>query len=153
MRKLIIPIVAAAVLMCLESCSKISQIELKSCSVASVSPSGLRSLNARLLLEIDNPALQLYLSDIEGSLYYKGEEYVQYSASPVEVKAKTSAVYPLDCKASLSPSVSLLDLMALAKNYDLGDFTTDISAKVKLKSGVAKNFKMKGIPIKELLKK
>lgn len=151
MRRRILVIFAAIAMVVLSSCSKISQIEVKSCSVASVSLSGLRGVVGQLLLEVDNPALQFTLEDIEGVLYYKGEEYVNYNADPVTINARTTAVYPLDCKASLSPNVSLLQLMSLARQFDLADFTTDIHAKVRLKSGAAKGFTFKDIPIKDLL--
>ena len=151
MRRRIITLLVAVVALFLTGCSKIQQIEMKSCTVSSLSMTGLRGIKGQLLLEIDNPALQFTLSDIEGVLYYKGEEYVSYSADPIEVSARTSAVYPLDCRATLLPSVSFLQVLALARNFDMGDFTTDIHAKVKLKSGVAKGFTFKDIQIKDLL--
>jgi len=151
MRNRIIIVFAALAAIFLTGCSKIRQIELKSCALDSVSMAGLRGVNATLLLEIDNPALQFGLEDIEGVLYRNGEEYVSYKADPIKVDARTCAVYPLACNATLSPNVSLVQVLSLAKNFNLEEFTTDIHAKLRLKSGVAKGFTFRDIPIKDLL--
>ncbi len=151
MRKVISAIIAALAVLLLSGCSKISQIELKSCAVDSVSMAGLRGINATLLLEVDNPALQFTLADINGVLYRNGEEYVLYEADPIQVNAKSCAVYPLPCKATLAPSVSLMQVLTLAKDFNIEEFTTDIHAKVILKGGVAKGFTFRDIPIKDLM--
>ncbi len=151
MRQKILTLVAVLATLVLTGCSKISRIEVRSCSLESVSLAGLRGVQARLLLEVDNPALQFTLEDIRGVVYKNGEEYVRYEADPLTVSAKTCASYPLDCTASLAPSVSLTQLLDLVKDFDIEDFTTDIHAKVKLKSGVAKGFDYKDIPLKDLI--
>lgn len=151
MYRRLLTIISTLALLVLCSCSKIKQIELKSCSVASISMSGLRGVTAQLLLEIDNPALQFTLSDVDGVIYYKGEEYGTYTAGPIEVKGKTCAVYPLDCKASVSPNVSLLELVSLAKSIDMEQVTTDINVRITLKKGVSKHFKIKDLHINDLL--
>jgi len=151
MRNRIAAIAAALMMVLLTGCSKISQIELKSCALDSVSLVGLRGISAKLLLEVDNPALQFGLEDIEGVVYRNGVEYVNYSAEPITVSAKTCAVYPLDCVATLASGVSLMQVLSLANNFNIEEFTTDIHAKVRLKSGVAKGFTFKDIPIKDLL--
>ena len=133
------------------SCSRIKDIRLLSCAVESVSPIGLHGLNAELAVQVQNPAMQFTLTDIAGVLYYKGDPIVNYDADPIEVAARSVAVYPLPCKATLASGVRLMDLISLMRGYDLNDFTTDVSAKVHLRSGLSKTLKFKDIPVKDLL--
>ncbi|MBR1407106.1 MAG: hypothetical protein IJ578_09290 [Bacteroidales bacterium] len=152
--KTILPLLAAVLTLCLAGCNRIEQIkniQMTSWALESVTPVGLRGLKAELAVGIENPAMQFTLEDIEGVLYYKGTELVVYSADPVTVRPKSTAVYPLHCAAHLGGEFSLLGALALLHDYDLADFTTDIHAKVRLKSGVAKGFTFKDIPIKELV--
>lgn len=151
MRNRIITLLVALSAVFMTGCSNIRNIELKSCALDSISMAGLRGINATLLLEIDNPALQFGLEDIEGVLYRNGEEYVTYKADPIKVDARTCAVYPLPCSATLSPEVSLIQVLSMARNFNLEEFTTDIHAKLRLKNGVAKGFTFRDIPIKDLM--
>lgn len=151
MRNRIIIVLVAFSVIFMTGCSNIKNIELKSCALDSISMAGLRGVNATLLLEVDNPALQFGLEDIEGVLYRNGEAYVNYKADPIKVEARTCAVYPLACTAVLSPDISLVQVLSLAKNFNLEEFTTDIHAKLRLKNGVAKGFTFRNIPIKDLM--
>ena len=133
------------------SCSRIKDIRLQSCSVESVSPIGLHGLNAELALQIQNPAMQFTLTDITGVVYHKGEPLVDFEADPIKVNARSVAVYPLPCQATLASGVRLMDVISLMRGYDLNDFTADVSAKIHLRSGIAKTLKFKDIPVKDLL--
>lgn len=132
-------------------CSKLGEIKVSSFSVDSFSPKGLRSAKARISLCVENPAMEFSLSDVEGTIFYKGEELINYAAGPITVKGKTAAVYPLDCSAALRPDMSLMSVIPILKDYDIEDFTTTIRAKVKLRSGVGKTLKFKNIPLKKLM--
>ena len=152
--KRILPIVATVLTLCLAGCNRIEQIkniQMTSWALESVTPVGLRGLEAELAVGIENPAMQFTLEDIEGVLFYKGTEFVVYTADPITVKGKSAAVYPLTCAAHLGGEFSLLGALGLLRNYDLADFTTDIQARVRLKSGVSKKLTFKDIPIKELV--
>ena len=133
--KRILPIVATVLTLCLAGCNRIEQIkniQMTSWALESVTPVGLRGLEAELAVGIENPAMQFTLEDIEGVLFYKGTEFVVYTAH-------------------LGGEFSLLGALGLLRNYDLADFTTDIQARVRLKSGVSKKLTFKDIPIKELV--
>jgi hypothetical protein len=133
------------------SCSRIKDIRLASCSVESVSPIGLHGLSAELAVQIENPAMQFSLSDIQGTLFHKGNPIIVYDAEPIEVAGHSVAVYPLPCTATLSPGVRLMDIISLMRGYDVNDFTMDVSAKVRLRSGLSKTLRFKDIPVKDLL--
>lgn len=133
------------------SIQKLKNIRVTSATIDSVTPTGFRSLDAKLLIGLDNPAMQFTIEDVSGVLYYKAKPYVDFSAEPVTVKAKTAAVYELNASAFLKPEVTLLEVMRLAKNYDLADFTIDINATVKLRSGVGKALTFKDMNLKDLM--
>jgi len=153
-KRSIILILATVLALCLTGCGsveRIRNIRVTSWAVESVSPTGLRGLTADLAVGVENPAMQFTLEDIEGVLYYKGTEFVHYTADPVTVRRKSTAVYPLHCKAILGGEYSVLSVLGMARNYDLADFTTDIHARVRLRGGASKSFDFKDIPIKDLI--
>lgn len=153
MHRRLLTIFSALILLALCSCSKINSFRVKSCTIESVTPSGLRGVNAGLLLEIDNPARHFTVSDVKGTIYYKGEEYGTYSADKIDIKGKSCEVYPLKCSATLSPSVSLLSLMSLIGGIDMEEVTTDINFNFSLWEGHSKNYTLTGLKVSELLNK
>ena len=130
---------------------KLKNIQVTSATVESISPLGLRGLTGTFLIGLDNPAMQFTVKDISGTVYYKGQEYVDFVADPVTIKGKTTAVYELHATATLRPEVSLMQVLALARGTDLADFTIDINATVVLRSGVGKAISLTGINLKDLL--
>ena len=62
------------------------------------------------------------------------------------------AVYPLECEALLSPSVSMLQLIGLARKIDVTEVTSDVHVRVTLRSGVSKAFDLKGLEVGKMLK-
>lgn len=149
--RILVLLAAALVTLLACGCSKVKDIRVTSCSVDSFTPVGLRAAEARLSLCVDNPAMAFTLSDISGTLYYKGKDFIAYSAQPISVQARCTAVYPLEAAASLSEGVSVLQLLNLLRDYDVEDFSTTLSARVRLRNGVSKMLHFKDIPIKDLL--
>lgn len=150
-----IPLLLAALLILfLTGCGGIAQlknIQVTSVSLDSVTPAGLRAVGATLSVGVENPAMQFTLEDIEGVLYRKGKELVEYTADPVTVRRKSSEVYPVSLTARLAGDSSVLSLLGLSAHFDPEEFTTDVRATVRLKSGAKKKLDFKNIPIKELI--
>ena len=151
MKRKILLLLAALATLLLTGCDQIRNIKVTGCSLVSFSPRGMRGADAELALGIQNPAMQFSLEDIVGTVYRKGDVFGTFAADPITVKARTSAVYPLKCTAALAETVSLMELLKLAKNYDLSEFTVDVEAVIRLKSGVGKRFKLKDLNVKEML--
>lgn len=135
----------------LTGCGNIKDIKVTACSIESITPVGLRGVKAELAIVVENPAMQFTLSDIKGILYYKGIAFVEYLAQPILVKRHTVAVYPLNGEVFLAPGVNFGKVLALARGYDLADFSVDIQARVKLKNGLSKLFTFKDVPVKDLV--
>ncbi len=151
MKRKIILLVAALATLLLTGCDKIRQIKVTGCSLVSFSPVGLRGGNAELAVAIENPAMQFTLEDIVGTVYRSGNVFGTFSADPITVRARTAAVYPLKCSAALSQEVSLGEVLKLTRSYDPAEFTVDVEALIRLKSGVGKRFKLKDLNVKEML--
>lgn len=132
-------------------CSKVKDIKITSCGLESYSLKGLRSVDAVLAIGIDNPAFAFTVTQIDGLVKYNGEDFATYTADTVAVAKKCSKVYDLPCSATLSDGVSLGKILSIAKNGGLEGFTTDITAKVKLKSGAGTTLKFKDLDLKEMM--
>ncbi|MBQ9184962.1 MAG: hypothetical protein IJ151_03725 [Bacteroidales bacterium] len=130
---------------------KLKDIKATSWSLESVSLRGLRSLEAKLALELDNPATKVTLKDISGILYYNGEPFVKYTMDPLTVDGKSKKTYQCSCILDLDESKSLLDLLALLPTLSAENMRTDISAKAKV-HGFSKSFSFKNVPVKRFIK-
>ena len=152
--KRILPLIAILVTLCVSGCRSVEQIKnikVTSWSLESVTPSGLRSLNAELAVEIENPAMEFTLEDIRGTLHYKGEPMVDYVIDPVTILRKCTRTYPVSVSARLSGNFPLLNVLAIVARPDPADFTTDIDAKIRFKSGISKDIHLKNVPIKDFI--
>lgn len=143
----------AAMMMCLTGCNKIKQIRVTSCKVEAISPEGLRSLNVFLAVGIDNPALQIGLSEIDGSLKHSGKIIGKLGMDPFVLQARSAEIYHLRANLSLADGASLMDLMVLTDKEKLYECMVDVSVKATLKGGVSKTIRINDIPLKKLLEK
>ena len=143
-------LVLAVAMTCLCGCSKFKQIRPVSASVESIVPTGLRSVAAVVAVEIDNPAAQLALSEIEGVIYHSGKVFGRVALDPFILEARSLETYHLDAVLTLDGDISLLDLMSLLKGNVIEECTIDFYAKASLKGGVSKKLEFKQLPLKEL---
>lgn len=151
MRRIAVLFMAAA-LLCVTGCGKFTQIKVNSAKIENVSPNGLRGLNADLAVEIDNPAIQIKLSDMKAELKYSGKVLGNVTVDPFTMKGRTAHTYHLKAKVKLDEDVSLYDmLMFLDKDY-MDKCKVDITVKGKLRGGLSKTMTKKDIPLKKLLK-
>ena len=150
MRRLIV-LVLAAMLMTFTGCGKFKEIKVNSVKMEKVSPYGLRGLNVGLAVEIDNPAGQIKLSDMEADVEYCGKVLGKVTVDPFTMKGRTLETYHLKTMVSLADDVSLFDmLMAIDRNF-IDKCTVDITVKGKLKCGLSKTITKKDIPLKKLM--
>lgn len=150
-RKNILLYIALTFMLLLSGCNRLKDVRLLSYSVASITPNGLRGANAELTLSVENPGSQFTVYDVDGVLYYKGQEFVKYTAEPITIKARTTQLYPLFVNARLGSNFNLVQLFYLMSDYDINDFSTDINGVVKTKVGFKKKVNMKGLPVKNLM--
>lgn len=125
----------------LSSCKNafhVEDIRPTSFELESMSPNGLRSVNATVGVGISNPSVTFQVSEAEALVYHKGRLLGKVQLEPFEVKKKTDEVHSIDCTMTLADGINLFEVMALAAKFNVDDFTMDISGIVK-----AMNFKKK----------
>ena len=113
-------------------------------------PSGLRSVAVTIAVEVDNPASQVKLSDIEGTVCHSGKVFGRVTVDPFVLEARSLETYHLAAVLTLDGDISLLDLMSLLKGNVIEESTIDFYAKASLKGGVSKKLEFKQLPLKEL---
>ena len=145
-------LVLAVMSLFFSGCAKFKQIRPVSAAVESIMPSGLRSAVVTIGVEIDNPAAQLTLSDIEGQLSRSGKVLGRVALDPFILKAKTLEKYHLRATVTLDQNASLLDLMALTREEALDECLVDIYFKVSLKGGISKKRALEQLPLRSLMK-
>ncbi len=143
-------LVLAVAMTTLCGCSKFKQIRPVSAELESVVPSGLRSVAATVAVEIDNPAGQVRLSEIEGVISHSGKVFGRVAVDPFILEARSLETYSLHAVLTLDGNVNLLDVMSLLKGNIIEECTVDLSAKASLKGGASKRLAVENLPLKEL---
>ena len=115
--------------------TKINQIRITSAGIKYLVPTSTRSMDAVLLLGIDNPSISFTAKDVSGVVKYYDREMVKFTAGELPIQGKSVQVYELPCTVVLCDKVSLLDLLALGAKRSTEGLTTDVKLRVSLKGG------------------
>ena len=140
-----------AVTLCLTGCGDIRDLEVTSVQIESITPNGLRGVNVGLAVGIDNPAFQVGLSEIEGSLKLSGKVLGRMTMAPFVLHARSTEIYHLKTTATIEQGVTLMELMALTDMETLNRCTVDVSVRATLKGGISKVLRFNDIPMTDLL--
>ena len=151
MRRLLLFIATAAVLLMAAGCSTDKGFQVTSCSVASVTPSGLKALKAVLKVGIVNNLSNLTISRIDGVINNNGQPLATFNTGKIKVARRSDKVYPLTCSGAIAEDVGLMDLLKLATSQDFSGMTVDLAVKVKLMLGISKTFRFNDIKVTDLL--
>lgn len=142
-----------ALLMCFTSCNKVRDIKINSAQVESLSPYGMRGADVGLAVEIDNPTIQIKLSEMEAVLKHSGKILGKVTVDPFTMKPRTVEMYHLQARMTLDESLTLFDLTMFLGEDVLEKCTVDITAKGKIKGGLSKTITRKDVPLKKLIDK
>ena len=140
-------VVAAALAVTGCGIAKIRELRVTSVGVKYLVPTSSRSMDAVLLLGLDNPSVSFTVQDVSGTVRYYDREMVHFTAGELPVQARSAQVYELPCTAILADKVSLLDLLALGAKRSMDGMTVDVKLRVKLKSGAGKTLTFKNIDL------
>ena len=149
LRKIGVVLALVAGLLAVSGCAvtKIRDIRLTSVGVKYIVPTSSRSLDAVLLLGIDNPSISFTAQDVSGVVKQYGRELGKFTAGQLPVQAKSLQVYELPCTVALSEKVSLLDLLAIAAHRSMEGLTADVKLRVSLKGGKGTVLTFNGIDL------
>ena len=115
--------------------TKIKDLTVTSVGVKYIVPTSSRSMDAVLLLGLDNPSISFTVQDVSGIVKHYDRELAHFTAGELPVQARSVQVYELPCTAVLSDKVSLLDLLAIAARRSMEGMTVDVKLRVSLKGG------------------
>jgi len=137
LRKIGLGALLLAVLVAVSGCdvAKLKDLSVTSVGVKYLVPTSSRSMDAVLLLGLDNPSISFTVQDVSGVVKHYDRELVRFSAGELPVQARSAQVYELPCTAVLSDKVSLLDLLAIAARRSMEGMTVDVKLRVSLKGG------------------
>ena len=149
LRKIGVFLAFVASLLAVSGCAvtKIRDIRLTNVGVKYIVPTSSRSLDAVLLLGIDNPSISFTAQDVSGVVKQYGRELGKFTAGQLPVQAKSVQVYELPCTVALSEKVSLLDLLAIAAHRSMEGLTADVKLRVSLKGGKGTVLTFNGIDL------
>ncbi len=137
----------------LAGCRDYRDIRVTSCSIESLSPHGLRSAGIALCVGVSNPAREIRLSDMEGTVRLGGEALGTFNAEPVVIPAKSFSEVDVDAQVHADASMSFMQAISLFSRLDPKECTVDISLTVKIKGGLRKRLSFKNVPVMDFLRK
>ena len=137
--------------LCLAGCKDIKDIRVTSVKLESISPRGFKSVDLYISSEVYNPARQVRISEIDGSVIHSGKIIGKLAMDPFILAPKSLETYNLKANVSLAQGAGFKDLMVLTDPDELNKCTVDISAKAAYGKGAPMSVKRKNIPLKELL--
>ena len=149
LRKIGVFLALVAGLLAVSGCAvtKIRDIRLTNVGVKYIVPTSSRSLDAVLLLGIDNPSISFTAQDVSGVVKQYGRELGKFTAGQLPVQGRSVQVYELPCTVALSEKVSLLDLLAIAAHRSMEGLTADVKLRVSLKGGKGTVLTFNGIDL------
>jgi hypothetical protein len=128
---------AAALLVCSCGMSKVKDIAITSVGVDYIVPTSTRSVDAKLMLGINNPARKFAVQDISGVIRYQGKELAHFITGGMELDGESEKVYALPCTVTLADGVSILEVLVIASKGSLTGLTADVDIQAALrKNGV-----------------
>ncbi len=151
MRRIIV-LTVAVMLVSLTGCGSIKEIKVNSADVKKMEPYGLKGVDLSLAVEIDNPALQIKLSDMEARVKCSGKVLGKVTVDPFTMKAKSVQTYNLKARMVLDEKVTLYDLLMLVDKGFIDKCFVDITVKGKLRGGLSKTITENDVPLKKLIK-
>lgn len=130
--------------------AQFSKLSFGKYGVSSIRPESLRAVRGAVWVDVTNPMVGFTVSEIKGTVYKKGVPFVYGSASDVHIPLGTRRA-TITGRASLSPSASLWDVLALIA-FDPEDYSVDLSVRITLDTGETRTVSKSRMPVTALLK-
>ena len=126
---------------------KLEDLKVTSANIESI----LKGMVLNLAVGVDNPGVQVSLSEISCSFKHSGKVLGMVAVDPFTLNAKTADVYHLKANVKLGENTTLFDFGRFLDKSALDGAVLDFSANVKLKSGLSKKLVYNDVPLKKLL--
>ena len=149
------PLALAALLLLLgpmpETWAQMKKLKVKDFTVKSVTPKGLRTVEATVELELVNAGNPLRLQDVDMTVYHGQKPYVTGTCTEIQVPAGTSA-QKAHGTFQLSEGVSLWEALRALMDPELREYTADLSLTALGEKGFNQSYNVAGISIAQLAK-
>ncbi len=139
---------------CLSSCGgirKLEEMKVTSANIVSIMPSGLKGAALNLQVSVDNPGVQVSLSDISCDVKHSGKVLGKVAVDPFTLHGKSAETYDIKADVRLGDGITFLDLGRLLDKSALDNASVDFSAKVQLKNGAVRDLKFNDVPLMKLI--
>ena len=134
----------------LTSCAGYRDLSVNDYKVESLSPRGMRAVDAVVALVIYNPSMAFSVSGVQGVIRHKGEPIATFTADELSVSRKCEQTYNLALSGELDQSTSLIKLLQFP-GWKPEDLTLDLDAKARLKFlGLSKKFKIRDYSLADI---
>ena len=142
----------AALALCSCGVSKVRDMSLTSVGIMYIVPTSARSMDAKLELGINNPAMAFAVQEVMGTVRYNDKELAHFMTGPMQLEGKTEQVYELPCTITLAEGASLLDILIVASKGNLKGLKADVDIYAALKkNGVLRApFRFRDLDLHEL---
>ena len=150
MKKFSIILFLAAIL--LQGCASYRQVELMDVEFGKVRMKGLTKAEIAVALKIDNPTRNTFhITSMGGFVYGEGVEFARFAlVQEIQVPPGKPALVPAIVSVEVADPLALLAKGLNLNTLKNGNFTVDASLQIR-KGLVKKNFKIKDVPLEELL--
>lgn len=136
------------------SCSNsFKDIKVTSFDIVSLTPRGLSSIDAVVAIGVDNPTVQVSLTQMSAALKMDGIPCIYATAEDATLAARSNQVYTLTLHGTLDDEFNPFQILTLLKNPDLKGVTADVHFRGTLSSGLGKTFDYKDIDLSGLINK
>lgn len=148
--KLAVVIVAA---MTLTGCVKAYRdIKVTSCNVVSITPSGLRAIDAVLSVGVTNPGPEFEISGLNVTIRTAGEDCLRLNADKVFFEKGENKIYRVPLRGELCEGYNVMSAFEVLQGT--GDaLTAEASFRIGLKGSRGIPVKLKERPVSSVLKK
>ena len=142
----------AALALCSCGVSKVRDMSLTSVGIMYIVPTSARSMDAKLALGINHPAMAFAVQEVTGTVRYNDKELAHFMTGPMQLEGKTEQVYELPCTITLAEGASLLDILIVASKGNLKGLKADVDIYAALKkNGVLRApFRFRDLDLHEL---
>lgn len=118
------------------SCQDYGSVTIDSCSLVSVRPQGLKSIDVVLEAGISNPLSEFDVMGLSGVLKMDGVPYLNVTADDITIMKKSDEKYLLNLHGTICDNVGIMQVLSLAGSFDPDKLTYDASCTLKHWTGI-----------------
>lgn len=152
-RKFLI-LMLSATLLSMTGCmniKKLPEVKIVNAKLENISPVSLREYIVTGSLTVYNPAVEVSLSEISGTLKHSGKIIGNIAVDPFTLNARSEQTCRLRAEAGIADGVGILELTKYADKAVLKECVVDVKADVQIRKGKVRTIALNDIPLNKLL--